>query len=92
MGKFLTFGVAERLRTIYSFTDAPRIAAMPDQQMDKVAAGFDFEEIDVNNAGITGVFVNKGPIVSAAPTFLSISGTPYPSGVRSFQLFAIFGP
>jgi hypothetical protein len=66
---------------------------LTDQQMDKVSAGFDFMEVDVNNVGATAVFVNEGPR-SPPPggSFLSISGTPYPSGVNSFQLFAIFGP
>jgi hypothetical protein len=70
--------------------------ALTDQQMDKVAAGFDFAELDVNNVGATMVVVNHGPLVPAGEScgvcFVSISGTSYPSGVNSFQLFSVFGP
>ena len=66
--------------------------ALTDQQMDKVAAGFDFMETDINNVGATQILINN-PLAKAAPTdFLSISGTSYPSGVNSFQLNAAFGP
>ena len=37
---------------------------LSDQQMDKVSAGFDFAEIDINNAGATAVMVNKGPVMA----------------------------
>jgi len=70
--------------------------ALTDQQMDKVSAGFDFAEMDVNNVGATMVLVNITPALppgaSCSTCFVSISGTPYPSGVNSFQLFAAFGP
>jgi hypothetical protein len=81
---------------VLPFLAGASVAGQPqpltDQQMDKVAAGFDFQEIDVNNVGLTGVFVNKTPVEFVGPPFLSISGTSYPSGVQSFQLFAVFGP
>jgi len=66
--------------------------ALTDQQMDKVAAGFDFMEIDVNNVGATAVMVNQTPTSCGSACFLSVQGTSYPSGVVSFQLFAAFGP
>jgi len=71
--------------------------ALTDQQMDKVAAGFDFAERDVNNVGATWVGVNE-PLMSATfcpssgSCFVQITGTTYPSGVQSFQLYAAFGP
>jgi hypothetical protein len=66
---------------------------LTDNQMDKVSAGFDFMEIDINNAGATAIFVNTEPADAAGcGCFLSIKGTPYPSGVQSFQLFSAFGP
>jgi hypothetical protein len=79
---------------------------LTDQQMDKVAAGFDFTEYDSNNAGQTLVLINEPnlfppsmsnptggcPINPATSCFLSIQGTKYPSGVQSFQLYAVFGP
>jgi len=64
---------------------------LTDQQMDKVSAGFDFEEIDVNNVGATGVSVN-GELKFPVGSFVAITGTTYPSGVQSFELFAVFGP
>ena len=74
--------------------------ALTDQQMDKVAAGFDFAEMDVNNVGTTITEVNHTnffapPSSATCPTglcFVAIQGTSYPSGVQSFQLYAIFGP
>jgi len=64
---------------------------LTDQQMDKVSAGFDFMERDVNNVGATRIMVNEDP-ASCAHCYLSVQGTTYPSGVVSFQLFAEFGP
>ena len=67
--------------------------ALTDQQMDKVAAGFDFMETDVNNVGATAVLVNRGSAETPdGCCFVSIRGTSYPSGVVSFQLFSAFGP
>jgi len=70
--------------------------ALTDQQMDKVAAGFDFAERDVNNVGQTLVEVNHPAVFGSSgcgsDCFLSITGTTYPSGVQSFQLYAAFGP
>jgi hypothetical protein len=64
--------------------------------MDKVSAGFDFLEVDINNAGATVVGVNipdvSSDVCSGSACFLAIKGTPYPSGVQSFQLYAAFGP
>ena len=65
---------------------------LTDQQMDKVAAGFDYSEEDVNNVGATAVLVNHPATIVGGGSFLRISGTTYPSGVQSFQLFAVFGP
>ena len=75
---------------------------LTDQQMDKVAAGFDFAELDVNNVGQTLVEVNHAAVFGVSSSgaaigcgsdcFLSITGTTYPSGVQSFQLYAAFGP
>ncbi|HUK11307.1 MAG TPA: hypothetical protein VLX09_25800 [Stellaceae bacterium] len=69
--------------------------ALTDQQMDKVAAGFDFAEMDVNNVGATDILVDKTlavPSGCASSCFINIQGTTYPSGVQSFQLYAVFGP
>ncbi|HUK07107.1 MAG TPA: hypothetical protein VLX09_04490 [Stellaceae bacterium] len=70
--------------------------ALTDQQMDKIAAGFDFFEIDTNNVGATATLVNIEPLGSNLCTstgcFVQIQGTTYPSGVQSFQLYAAFGP
>ena len=70
--------------------------ALTDQQMDKVSAGFDFAEVDINNVGATMVLVNQTPVLPAGAScstcFVSISGTSYPSGLNSFQLFSAFGP
>ncbi|HUK10610.1 MAG TPA: hypothetical protein VLX09_22250 [Stellaceae bacterium] len=71
--------------------------ALTDQQMDKVSAGFDFAELDVNNVGATWVGVNEGLAnatfcPSSGSCFIQITGTTYASGVQSFQLYAAFGP
>ena len=74
--------------------------ALTDQQMDKVSAGFDFFEMDVNNVGTTVVAADLpnvfGPPSNATcPTgvcFVAVSGTTYPSHVQSLQVYAIFGP
>jgi hypothetical protein len=75
--------------------------------MDKVAAGFDFAETDINNAGALNIQINdplNPPSAGSPPTpvcgaglamsncFINIQGTHYPSGVQSFQLYAAFGP
>jgi len=85
---------------------------LTDRQMDKVAAGFDFTETDINNVGALSVQIDELPNPpsvtvgsgSSAHTvdvcgngassncFINISGTHYPSGVQSFQLYAAFGP
>jgi len=68
---------------------------LTDQQMDKVAAGFDFMETDVNNVGVTNVQIDETlavPTGCASSCFVNIHGTTYPSGVQSFQLYAAFGP
>jgi len=71
--------------------------ALTDQQMDKVAAGFDFVETDINNVGATWIGVNLADksatfCPSSGSCFLEIKGTTYPSGVLSFQLYSAFGP
>jgi hypothetical protein len=72
--------------------------ALTDQQMDKVAAGFDFTETDINNVGALSIQINDpaGPPSgcggSTSVCFINIQGTTYPSGVQSFQLYAVFGP
>ncbi|HUK11598.1 MAG TPA: hypothetical protein VLX09_27275 [Stellaceae bacterium] len=66
--------------------------ALTDQQMDKVSAGFDFAEMDINNVGATAVFVNEAGPISCSSCFVAVTGTKYPSNVQSFQLFAAFGP
>jgi len=65
--------------------------ALNDQQMDKVSAGFDFMEVDINNVGVDLTAVNE-PHIGCVGCFLNVQGTAYPSGVVSFQLLAIFGP
>ncbi|HUK07919.1 MAG TPA: hypothetical protein VLX09_08640 [Stellaceae bacterium] len=87
---------------------------LTDQQMDKVAAGFDFVETDINNVGALSVQIDEPsnppsvsvttgepPVTTIVPVcgngassncFINISGTHYPSGVQSFQLYAAFGP
>ena len=61
---------------------------LTDQQMDKVSAGFDFTEADVNNVGATLVMINEGPVIpdgtNCGACFVAIKGTTYPSGVNSF--------
>jgi len=66
--------------------------ALTDQQMDKVAAGFDFMEVDVNNVGATAIGINQPKFDSCSVCFVSVQGTSYPSGLVSFQLQAMFGP
>jgi len=70
--------------------------ALTDQQLDKVSAGFDFAEMDVNNVGATATLVNipdvSSDVCSGSSCFLAVNGTHYPSGVVSFQLYAAFGP
>jgi hypothetical protein len=65
---------------------------LTDKQMDRVTAGFDFAEIDVQNGGTVVLGVNVLPVTCAAGAYLCIQGTSYPLGVRSFQLQAFFGP
>jgi len=76
--------------------------ALTDQQMDKVAAGFDFSELDVNNVGVTIIGINDGAApglcgsASSGACFVNISGTTWGklggTPVQSFQLFVGFGP
>ena len=103
--KRLLFGLAV-LPFLASASMAGHPQALTDPQMDKVAAGFDFVEYDSSNGGQTLVLVNEPnmfapsmanpaggcPINPSTSCFLSISGTKYPSGVQSFQLYAVFGP
>jgi len=102
--KRLLFGLA-----VLPFLAGVSVAGQPqpltDPQMDKVAAGFDFDEYDTNVGGQTLVLVNEPnmfppsmanpaggcPINPSTSCFLSISGTKYASGVQSFQLYAVFG-
>ena len=89
---------------------------LTDQQMDRVAAGFDFTETDINNVGALSVQIDEPsnpPFVTVTTgtppdtvttnvpvcgngagsnCFINISGTHYPSGVQSFQLYVAFGP
>jgi len=76
--------------------------ALTDQQMDKVSAGFDFFEMDVNNVGTTvvaadlpnvfGTTENPSATCPTGVCFVAVSGTTYPSHVQSLQVYAIFGP
>ena len=65
---------------------------LSDQQMDKVSAGFDFAELDVHNLGTVFVAIDLAPAAACGGCFLNITGTPFPGGVSSFQLQAMFGP
>jgi len=92
--KKLVLGLA-----VLPFLAGMSLAGQPltDQQMDKVAAGFDFTETDINNVGALTVEINEAapttsPCATAGTCFIDITGTVYPSGVHSFQLFAAFGP
>ncbi|HUK07869.1 MAG TPA: hypothetical protein VLX09_08390 [Stellaceae bacterium] len=98
--KNLLLGLAV-LPFLASVSMAGHPQALTDPQMDKVAAGFDFDEYDTSNGGQVRVLVNEPnlfpagggcPINPSTSCFLSISGTKYPSGVQSFQLYAVFGP
>jgi hypothetical protein len=95
---------------VLPFLAGASVAGQPqplsDQQMDKVAAGFDFTETDINNVGALNIQINDplnppstgSPPVAVCGTgatsncFINIEGTHYPSGVQSFQLYAAFGP
>jgi hypothetical protein len=90
--KKLLFGLA-----VLPFLAGVSLAGQPlpltDQQMDKVTAGFDFSEIDHANLGTVAVAINlpaANPCNSGC--FLAITGTTFPAGTQSFQLFAAFGP
>jgi len=64
-----------------------------DRQMDKVTAGFDFAEADIQNLGSVWVAADKPSIPCFFTScFISVQGTPFPSGVRSLQVNAQFGP
>jgi len=66
---------------------------LTDKQMDRVTAGFDFVEVDIQNGGTVAVGINVPPAGCAATAYLCIAGTPYAGGaLRSFQLQAFFGP
>jgi hypothetical protein len=87
---------------VLPFLAGASVAGQPqpltDQQMDKVAAGFDFTEIDINNLGAVSIQINDpanppgGCGGTTTGCFINIKGTTYPSGVQSFQLYAAFGP
>jgi len=77
------------------------LAAQPvplsDTQMDVVTAGFDFFEIKVQNLGTVVVAADTVPVGAAAcgldgGCFLAVTGTKFPAGVQSLQVYAIFGP
>jgi hypothetical protein len=67
---------------------------LADNQMDKVTAGFDFAELDINNVGTVAILINNpavGGCALAGGCFVNIEGTPWGNGLRSFQLQAAFG-
>jgi len=77
------------------------LAAQPvplsDTQMDVVTAGFDFFEHNIQNLGNVTVAADFPPVgVAACGTdggcFLAVTGTAFPAGVRSLQVYAQFGP
>jgi len=88
--KFYSLLVGASLLALASTAQAGQ--PLTDQQMDKVAAGFDFTEEDINNVGTTLVEINLPPNIPCSTCFLSIQTKPYPSGAVSFQLFVDFGP
>ncbi|HUK06794.1 MAG TPA: hypothetical protein VLX09_02905 [Stellaceae bacterium] len=64
---------------------------LTDQQMDKVAAGFNFSGLDISQDSVTLSIVN-GPLAGPCSNcFLAITGTPLGDGAQTLQIFAIFG-
>jgi hypothetical protein len=68
-----------------------------DGQMDKVTAGFDFLEINHQNLGNYLVAANFPPLGAGycgtdGGCFLSVTGTTFPGGTQSLQVYAGFGP
>jgi hypothetical protein len=77
--------------------------SLTEQQMDKVTAGFDFRELEVNNVGTAWVGINVPVLRTEAGQpacglttgcFVQIDGTTWGAngGLQSFQLHAGFGP
>jgi hypothetical protein len=99
MKRFL-FGLAA-LPFLAGVSLAGQPVPLSDTQMDRVTAGFDFAELKIQNGGTVLVAINLpalspdangNPGCALTGCFLEIEGTPYPAGVRSFQLQAQFGP
>jgi hypothetical protein len=90
MKRFL-FGLAA-LPFLAGVSLAEQPVPLSDVQMDAVTAGFDFQELDIQNGGTVFVAINRPVAAGVAGPYLSISGTSYPAGVQSFQLQAQFGP
>lgn len=67
-------------------------AALTDKQMDTVTAGFDFLETDLSNTSSVLVAIDLPNAGACAGCYLHISGTTYPNGLQSFQLYSQFGP
>jgi len=80
--KRLLFGLAA-LPFLASVSLAAQSAPLSDQQMDKVTAGFDFAEINVQNLGTTLVaadFPNLGGAFCGGDgrCFIAVQGTSFP--------------
>ncbi|HJU19093.1 MAG TPA: hypothetical protein VJ770_21770 [Stellaceae bacterium] len=65
---------------------------LTNQQMDKVTAGFDFFELDITNTSATIVAADLPDLGTCSTCYLHVSGTAYPVGVRSLQVYSQFGP
>lgn len=93
MKRFL-FGLAA-LPFLAGVSLAAQPVPLSDTQMDKVTAGFDFAELDIQNGGTVFVAINTPAVTCIADAYLCITGTTYTSTtphVQSFQLQAQFGP
>jgi len=69
---------------------------LSDTQMDKVTAGFDVEFHEVQNLGVVWVYADRplaeAAVCGAGNCYLSVTGTSFPAGVQSLQVYAQFGP
>jgi len=96
MKKFL-FGLAA-LPFLAGVSLAGQPVPLSDKQMDTVSAGFDFFEHNIQNLGNVTVAANFPASVGVAACgldggcFLSVTGTTFPAGVQSLQVYAQFGP
>jgi len=71
---------------------------LTDAQLDKVTAGFDFFEIDVQNTSVTAVLADLPYTTVCSSCYLQVKGTTWGAGtmmspaVQSLQVLSQFGP